>query len=154
MALTFPTWGLYPHTLSMGPGLHLSTSLDLLSLPELHCRCICVQFRHSHAWPWALMICTLSHRLNSQLDLRPASSPWTCLMIWGKLATRVEPNYHPCGLSCLPLLGTVGLDPGWWGPCPASCVIAAGEAGPCCTLIPALQLMTHRSHLSKGDTVN
>lgn len=95
MALTFPTWGLHPHTLPMGQGLHLSTGLDLLSLPELCCRCTCVQFRHSHAWPWALSVCSLSHRLTSQLDLGPDSSPWTCLIIWGKLATRVEPNYHP-----------------------------------------------------------
>lgn len=31
------------------------------------------------------------------------------------------------GLSCLSCLGAVGLGPGWWGPCPASCVFVLGS---------------------------
>ena len=144
MALTFPIWGLHPHTLPMGPGFHISTDRDFLSLPELHCRCICVQLSHSSAWP--------------QTDF--SAWPWTCPIIVNlpgdmrQVGNKSWTQLPPLDLPCLPLLGTAGLDSGWWGPCPASCVTTAGAAGPCSALMPTLQLMTCRSHLSKGDTVS
>lgn len=86
------------------------------------------------AWSWTFLI-----TMNLPDDLRQVSNRnWTQL--------------PPLGLPYLTLLGTVGLDPGWWGPHPARHVITAGAAGPHCIFVSTVQLMIHRSNLSKGHT--
>lgn len=55
------------------------------------------------SWPPLNLVITLMYGLNFQLDFRPISSPWCCLMIWALgWLWLLSP-----GLSCLPHLGPV-----------------------------------------------
>lgn len=68
---------LWPPPTPMVPGAYLSSAWGHCSLPGQCCRGAGLQFTCSCPclWPLLLLIQTLTHRVTSQLNLGPASSP-------------------------------------------------------------------------------
>lgn len=119
-------WGLPPFAW----GLHWSSDAQLWSLPELRCSYAC-------AWPRALLIWTLTHRLNFLFWSQTYLALWTCLV-----TTDLPGDHWSTGWSWLlspALLCFFEERLCWWGQC--LCVPCChpwltsfwGEAHSCCS---------------------
>lgn len=70
------------------PWAHLSTDLDLLLVPVLCGRCLCVPLWHSHAWPWDLLICT--HSQSDQVPRETCSTHPDPALMWMESSAAVQ----------------------------------------------------------------
>lgn len=101
---------------------HPSDTFSISPLMPLCQRNTGVHLSHSHssAWPWDLLIWTLTHRLTSQLDLGLFWSLWTCLgdncLSYSILSSDLISKFDwlPSLSQCLPHHHTQSDDPNSW----------------------------------------